>query len=359
MQTKRQSHVIIIGAGPAGLGVAACLARKDIPFTLLERGPAILTGLRQVDPAMTLLSPARLSRLPGMELEKGTPTYLRFSDLLSELQCYVQQNNLSVRTDSEVVSIRHGSEGFSVQLRSSAGITESILGSHVINATGIISAPQLPENFNPAECSFRWLHSLETRISHLKSSRRLLVVGGGPSAAEVLNNWLEVRRDEDRTWLSLRSPLVALPHRVFGIDVHYFGWLPEHFPTRFLGNRSITVREPMLGREIPRAINRGRISRVAAVLRYEGSGVIMKDATQLEPDLVVFATGFSYSSSHLGDLVDYNALGQPIARACESTRTRRLYLLGLPRGRTFASHYLRGTARDSEYVAKRIMKDQP
>src|SRR5947209_8541943 len=99
MQTKRQSHVIIIGAGPAGLGVAACLARLSIPFTLLERGPDILTGLRQVDPAMTLLSPARLSRLPGMELKKGTPTYLTFHNLLSELQCYVQQNNLSVRTN--------------------------------------------------------------------------------------------------------------------------------------------------------------------------------------------------------------------------------------------------------------------
>jgi putative flavoprotein involved in K+ transport len=358
MQDKGQPHVIVIGAGPAGIAVAACLTRRGIPFTLLERGPNLFAGLRQVDPTMTLLSPARLSLLPGMRLKEGTRTYLTFHELLNELETYQQENELSVRTDSEVVSVSQTGKEFSVKIRNSAGITESVAGSHVINATGIISAPQLPENFNPAECSFRWLHSLETRVSHLQSSRRLLVVGGGPSAAEVLNSWLEARRDTDHSWLSLRSQLVAVPHRVFGIDVHYFGWLPERLPTRLLGKKTLRIREPMLGREIPRAIKQGKITQATAVIRYEGNKVVLHDGTQLEPDLVIFATGFRYASRHLGELVEYNELGQPVARACESTRTKHLYFLGLPRGRTFASHYLRGIARDAEYIATRIAKDR-
>jgi putative flavoprotein involved in K+ transport len=358
MQDKRQTQAIIIGAGPAGIAVAACLARRGVSFTLLERGPNLLTSLRQVDPAMTLLSPARLSRLPGMKLRKGVPTYLSFRELLHELETYHHENKLSVRTNSEVLSVIKKGNDFSVQIRNSTGTLEEITGSYVVNATGIISAPQLPENFNPAEHSFRWLHSLETRISHLKSSRRLLVVGGGPSAAEVLNNWLEVKRDEDRAWLSLRSRLVALPHRILGIDVHYFGWLPEQVPTRLLGRKPLPVREPMLGREIPRAIKQGKITKVSAVTRYESNKVILADGRELEPDLVVFATGFRYASRHLGDMIEFNALGYPIVRACESTRVRHLYLLGLPRGRTLASHYLRGIARDAEYVAKRIARDR-
>src|SRR5437868_5776795 len=142
MQTKRQPHVIIIGAGPAGLGVAACLAQRGIRFTLLERGSSILAGLRQIDPAMTLLSPARLSRLPGMEFKKGTSSYLTFQELLTEFQSYAQHNNISVRTDSEVTSVRHDAEGFSVSIRNSTGVGESS-GSHLVNATGIISTRQL------------------------------------------------------------------------------------------------------------------------------------------------------------------------------------------------------------------------
>ena len=40
--------------------------------------------------------------------------------------------------------------------------------------------------------------------------------------------------------------------------------------------------------------------------------------------------------------------------AIESTRARGLYLLGYRFGRTFASPYLRGIARDAAYVAGQI-----
>jgi len=40
----------------------------------------------------------------------------------------------------------------------------------------------------------------------------------------------------------------------------------------------------------------------------------------------------------------------------EIIRTTVLYLLGLRFGRTFASPFLRGIARDAEYVARRIAR---
>ena len=212
----------------------------------------------------------------------------------------------------------------------------------------------MPETFHPDRVSFRWLHSLDARAGDLAKSRKLLVVGGGASAAEVFERWLEVRKRHDQAWLSVRSGLRAFPHWIFGIDIHYLVWLPEQLPARLLGWRAGRLREPMTGMKVKRAIGRKIITRVPAVARYENDEVVLTDGARLQPDLVVFATGFRYETQHLAGLLEFDPDGRPLVRKCESTRARGLYLLGYRFGRTFASPYLRGIARDAEYVAKRI-----
>ncbi|MBD0326806.1 MAG: hypothetical protein ICV68_10255 [Pyrinomonadaceae bacterium] len=54
---------------------------------------------------------------------------------------------------------------------------------------------------------------------------------------------------------------------------------------------------------------------------------------------------------------DYDPDQRPLVKNCDSTRTRGLYLLGYRFGRTFASPYLRGIARDARYVANRIARE--
>jgi cation diffusion facilitator CzcD-associated flavoprotein CzcO len=356
-QTKSAKHVIIIGAGPAGLAAAACLARRGVAYTLLEQGSHVSAALRKVDPEMVLLSPTSLSLLPGMDTEPATPTYLPFNQLVRELERYQEKHGINVITDAEVTGVMCERGVFTVRYRGKDKTEHLLQGSHVINATGIISQPQLPPDFNPATCSFRWLHSINVRASDLATVRRLLVVGGGASAAEVLERWLEVRSEDAHAWLSLRSAMIASPHWILGIDVHYFVWLPEQVPTCLFGWRAGRLHEPMTGLAVRRAIKAKLITRVPTVKSYEGETVAFRNGMQLQPDLVVFSTGFRYATEHYKQLVDYDPDGRPIVKNCESTRTRGLYLLGFRFGRTFASPYLRGIARDARYVAERIARE--
>jgi putative flavoprotein involved in K+ transport len=350
-------HVIIIGAGPAGLAAAVCLARRKVPYTLLEQGSLVSSALRQVDPDMVLLSPTGLSLMPGMERPPGDPEYLSFRALVTALERYQERHRVQVVSDAEVVSVARDGGAFTVRYRGSDEAEHVLEGSHVINATGIISHPQLPPDFKPGECSFSWVHSLDARAPDLAAARKVLVVGGGASAAEVLENWLEVRPGDAHAWLSLRSPLVAVPHWIFGIDVHYLVWLPEQFPTWLTGWRAGRLHEPMTGLKVPRAIKNGLITRAPAVKSYHGDTVTFADGKRLRPDLVVFSTGFRYASEHIDQLLDHDPDGRPLVKNCESTRTRGLYLLGYRFGRTFASPYLRGIARDAQYVAERIASE--
>jgi putative flavoprotein involved in K+ transport len=344
--------VIIIGAGPAGLAAAETLAKRNIDYVILEKGDAVASALRRVDPEMRLLSPRGLSLMPDMHPEPQAPTYLPFSVLVHELERYQQQHELKVNFECTVLTIRKDDRGFSVLYRGSDGERRELRGSHVINATGIISQPRLPDNFHLEPR--RWRHSIDTRAEDLAAARELLVVGGGASAAEVLENWLRVRRETDRAWLSLRSRLVAIPHWIFGIDVHYFAWLPEQIPTCLFGWRANRLTEPMTGRAVTRAIRKRLIRRVPAVRNYKNGEVEFVNGAQMEPDLIVFATGFTYAVEHLKEVVDLDPEGRPLVKNCESTRVPGMFLLGYRFGRTFASPYLRGIARDAEYVAERI-----
>jgi|GEM_PF-1074678 len=346
--------VIVIGAGPAGLSAAQSLAKRNIEYLILEKGPSVATALRRVDPEMRLLSPTALSLMPGMKVDPGAPAYLPFNVLVRELERYEEQYGLKVIFNSTVISVRKEGPGFSVSYRTNDDEERSIRGSHVINATGIISKPRLPADFNPGSSTIRWMHSIDTRAEHLAGARRLLVVGGGASAAEVLENWLRVRQGEDHAWLSVRSRLCAIPHWIFGIDVHYFVWLPEQFPGSLFGWRLGRLTEPMTGRTVVQAIQKGLITRMPSVRRYQNGSVEFSNRQYLQPDLIVFATGFGYASEHVKGLVDLDPDGRPFVKNCESTRSKGLFLMGFRFGRTFASPYLRGIARDAEFIAGRI-----
>jgi putative flavoprotein involved in K+ transport len=347
--------VIIIGAGPAGLAAAETLAKRNVEYRILEKGSSVADALRRVDPEMRLLSPKGLSLMPDMTIGADAPTYLPFRTLVHELEKYQQQHNLNVTVGCMVTAIKKDSTRFVVCYKKE-GEEHEIRGSHVINATGIISQPRLPDNFllEPR----RWRHSVDTRAEDIAAARQLLVIGGGASATEVLETWLRVRQEGDRAWLSLRSKLCAVPHWILGIDVHYFAWLPEHFPSALFGWRAGRLTEPMTGRVVMKAIRSGLIKHMPEVSRYEGWTVEFSDGQQLEPDLIVFATGFSYAKEHLKEVVDLDPDGRPLVKNCESTRTKGVFLLGFRFGRTFASPYLRGIARDAEYIAERIAREK-
>ena len=347
------TNVAVIGAGPAGLAASVCLAEQGVPHTVYERGAVPLAALRTLDPAMHLLTPAALSRLPGMSL-RDSPTYLRFDAFIRKIEQWQSERHIEVVTGVEIDRVSHPDK-FVLSYRRNEERGE-VTATHIVNATGIIAHPKLPAGFDPQSAQFKWCHSVAVRAPDLASARRLLVIGAGTSGAEVLERWLEVRQPGNEAWISVRGPVLAAPSSVLGIDIHYFGWLLEQMPGRFAGYRFGPRRDLIIGRRIIPALRRREIRRVAAVARYEPQGVIFTDSTRIEPDLVVFATGFKYDTPHLGELVARDPDGWPILSGAESTRAPGLYLLGVRFGRTIASPYLRGIARDARYVARRIAR---
>ena len=194
--------------------------------------------------------------MPDMKIEHGAPTYLPFKQLVHELERYQQQHGLKVTFNSTVIAVRQRASGFLVRYQTSDGGARA-RGVHSWQSCHQCDwhhqqPPKLPENFKLC-ARVPWMHSIDARAEHLAKSRKLLVIGGGASAAEVLENWLKVRQKDDRAWLSLRSRLFAVPHWIFGIDVHYFAWLPGASSCMAaLDGASGRLTEPMTGGAVRR-----------------------------------------------------------------------------------------------------------
>lgn len=338
-------EVIVIGGGPGGIACAAALRRRGIGVIVLEAGDRSLAALRGVDPDMRLVSPARLSRLAGMNELDGAETYLRVGDWIERATAYARRQGVAIETGREVIAVRRdGRELIVVTTRG------ELRAGHVVDASGQLRWPRLPDGFDPAATDLRWVHARDLRTADLAAAHHLLIVGGRTSAAETLRSWLRVRPLGGQAWLSRRTRHLVTPHRILGIDVHYWVWPLEQVPLP-AGRRPphpLTFGGVLLGVRWRRHVHA-----VGEITRWSRHSVTVGD-TALAPDLIVFATGYRHAAPHLGDLVERHPDGEPRLDACRSRIASGLWLLGVPGARTAASAFLRGIAADAEHVAAQI-----
>ena len=71
-----QTTVAIIGAGPAGLAVGACLRRAGVDFTILEKQNHVGSSWRKHYERLHLHTIKRFSSLPFRGLDKNCPRYV-------------------------------------------------------------------------------------------------------------------------------------------------------------------------------------------------------------------------------------------------------------------------------------------
>ena len=70
------THVVIVGAGPAGLAVGACLRRAGLDFVILEMAYEIAPAWRRHYRRLHLHTVKAFSALPHMPFPKDYPRYV-------------------------------------------------------------------------------------------------------------------------------------------------------------------------------------------------------------------------------------------------------------------------------------------
>ena len=102
MNNAKRIHTIVIGGGQAGLTVGYHLAKRGIPFQILDASARVGDAWRNRWDSLRLFNPARYASLPGLRFPARGDTFPTKDQMADYLADYVRHFELPVRNDVRV-----------------------------------------------------------------------------------------------------------------------------------------------------------------------------------------------------------------------------------------------------------------
>lgn len=308
----KNPDAVIVGAGPAGLAMAASLKRQGLAAVLLDKADKLGSVWRRHYDRLHLHTDRSHSGLPGLAMPKAYGRYPSRAQFVDYLGLYAARFNLKPVFNSAVTTIRREGEFWRVE----AG-AQAYRSPVAVVATGWADFPFSPSW--PGMDAFRGevLHSSAYRNPRSYAGKRVLVVGFGNSGGEIALDLAEARVD---VTLSVRGPVNILPRDLLGLPVLTWAIAQNCLPARivdFINAPAISLaigpieslglkraakgprqmieedgRVPLLDVGTVAAIRAGAIKVRGGIDHLTANGVVFEGDGAESFDALLLATGF-------------------------------------------------------------------
>ena len=355
MLTKPERiQTVVIGAGQAGLSTGYYLARRGLPFVILEANPRVGDSWRRRWDSLRLFTPARFDGIAGMPFPAPPHSFPTKNEMADYLESYAARFALPVRTGVEVRRLSR--EGDRYRIEADGRVFEA---EHVVVAMATFQRPKIPPFAGELDPGIIQLHSSEYRHPGQWRPGSVLVVGAGNSGSEIA---MEAARAGRQVWLAGRDT-GHVPFRIEGSA----GRLLLPFVFRVVFHRLLTVDTPIGRKARPAAVKQGGpLIRVkpkdlsAAAVRRVGRVTGMRSGLPeieggevIEPANVVWCTGYHPGLSWV-DLPVFDPSGEPRQVRGVVSQEPGLYFVGLHFLYALSSTMIHGVERDAKRVAETI-----
>src|SRR5690242_830100 len=173
-------RTVVIGAGQAGLSVGYHLAKRQLPFVILDAADRVGDSWRNRWNSLRLFTPARYDGLDGMPFPAPKHSFPTKDEMADYLERYAKTFALPVRTGVTVRRLTR--QGAAFVLETSTGVIEA---GQVIVAMANYQRGKVPEFASELDPRIVQMHSIDYRSPSQLRRGAVLLVGAGNSAAEI------------------------------------------------------------------------------------------------------------------------------------------------------------------------------
>ncbi|WIB16109.1 NAD(P)-binding domain-containing protein [Curtobacterium sp. MCPF17_050] len=367
MRTADQhAHVVVIGAGQAGLSVAWHLQRAGLTagrdLVVLDRAPGTGGAWQFRWEALRLGLAHRVHDLPGMhemglhfdDADRSRPA----RDVVAEYyRRFEEHHDLRVRRPVAVTAVRRevgsGPAGSTpalvVETRDDDGTTGVIRAEVVVNASGTWGTPFVP--WVPGRDVFRGrqLDTTGYRDASEFAGQDIVVVGGGTSAIGFLLELDGVARTT--RWFTRRpvvwsdDPDLALGAAVAAVEDQDRAAKAGRTLPSIVSGTGLPVSP-----RIRRGLARGLLQPEPMFVRLDADGVETATGEHVHADAVIWATGFRADLRHLAPLHLRTEAGGVVVEDGRAGAEPRLFLAGYgPQASTI------GANRAGRRIARQVL----
>src|SRR5689334_3236886 len=351
-QNTIRVQTLIIGGGQAGLSVGYYLAKRGLPFLILDAHQRTGDSWRQRWDSLRLFTPARYSSLPGFRFPARGDSFPSKDEMADYLESYARRFQLPVQHGVRVKRLSRENGRFIA----AAGDVR-FESQNVVVAMADYQKPRIPTFAGDLDPGILQIHSHYYSNPSQLLDGPVLVVGAGNSAADIA---IEIARSTGRkVWMSGKES----GHVPFRIETA----LARFFLVRlvkFVGHQVLNVNNPIGRRVRPKLLSKAAplvrvkpqdlieagIERVPRVTGVRDGQPLLAGDRSLDARNIVWCTGYHPGFPWI-DLPVFGEDGRPVHECGVVDRVPGLYFVGLHFLRAMSSASLIGIGRDAEYIA--------
>lgn len=310
---KSETDTLIIGAGPSGLAVGACLRKRDVPFVMIEKADAVGASWRNHYERLHLHTMKEHSSLPYVPFPEDAPRYVPRAQVVDYLEDYARRFALKPHLGETVERAEFISRRWNITTDQ-----DTYISRRLIVASGYNHIPRIPDWPERESYAGEVIHSSAYRNGKSFAGKRVLVVGAGNSGAEIA---LDLFESGAHVTMCIRSPTWVVPRDTFGlIPSQLTGLTMAKLPIKLADFLAGTIIKRVVGDlsrygiQTPRVgpvsqvqklgkvplidigtldlIKQGKIEVVGAIDRYVEDGVVLEAGGRVACDVVLCATGY-------------------------------------------------------------------
>ncbi|HWJ87887.1 MAG TPA: FAD-dependent oxidoreductase [Pelagibacterium sp.] len=340
--------IAVIGAGQAGLSSAYHLAKLGLEpgrdFLVLDKNAQPGGAWQHRWPSLTLSTVNRIHDLPGLAMAdiitprqgqvraaSAVPDYFAAYEARFGLPVYRPISVKAVSTRGERLRIETDRQTFTVR--------------GLINATGTWDTPFIPHYPGIETFKGRQLHSADYHSAAEFSGQRVLIVGGGISALQHLGGISQITTTD---WVTRREPYFREGAFSPEDGRAAVALVEDRVRAGLPPDSVVSVTGLIWTPELRAAQARGALHRRPMFSTITPHGVRWPDGSELQVDVILWATGFRSSIGHLDPLglrEDTGGITMTGRLATQVARDPRIHLVGYgPSASTIGANRAGGAA---------------